>query len=137
MDRVRETVFAVLSRRIVGATFLDLFAGAGTVGLEALSRGAEAGGIYRVAPAGGRCIRANAERCGVAKQATVVVAPVARGLAIMRRQARQFDIIFVDPPYDRGRWEGPWRASRSGLTWWRKGASWWCSGRGMKRSKRR
>jgi len=106
MDRVRETIFAVLAPKIVGATFLDLFAGAGTVGLEALSRGAvEAVFIESHRPAGG-VIRENAVRCGVAEQAVVITAPVPRGLAIMRQQLRQFRIVYLDPPYDRGEVQG-------------------------------
>jgi 16S rRNA (guanine(966)-N(2))-methyltransferase RsmD len=92
----------VLARRVGGARFLDLFAGAGTVGREALSRGAaEAVFVESHRPAG-EVIRENAQRCGVAEKVVVVVAPVPRGLAIVRAQARQFDIIFLDPPYGRG-----------------------------------
>ncbi len=106
MDRVRETVFAVLQRKIVGARFLDLFAGAGTVGLEALSRGAaEAVFVESHRPAG-EVIRANAERCGLAQGVSVIVSPVPQGLALVRRQNRQFEIIFLDPPYDRREAQG-------------------------------
>lgn len=106
MDRVRETLFAVLARKVEGAAFLDLFAGAGTVGLEALSRGAaEAVFVESHRPAGA-VIRENAHRCGVADRAVVITAPVPRGLAIIRQQARRFRIIFLDPPYDRGEVRG-------------------------------
>ena len=53
MDRVRESVFGMLGDRVRGERFLDLYAGAGTVGLEALSRGGGGGDVHRVAPAGG------------------------------------------------------------------------------------
>lgn len=99
MDRVREALFAVLTPRIVGARFLDLYAGAGTVGLEALSRGAaEAVFVESHRPAG-EVIRENAARCGVADRARVMVTPVANGLAQLRRRGSQFDVIFADPPY--------------------------------------
>jgi 16S rRNA (guanine966-N2)-methyltransferase len=100
MDRVREALFAVLAKRLPGARFLDLYAGAGTVGLEALSRGAaEAVFVESHRPAG-RVIRENAARCGL-PGARVMVAPVPRALAQLRRQAERFDVIFADPPYDR------------------------------------
>ena len=101
MDRVREALFAVLVRRVIGARFLDLYAGAGTVGLEALSRGAaEAVFVESHRPAG-QVIRENAARCGLGDRARVIVAPVPRALAQLRRQAQRFDLIFADPPYDR------------------------------------
>ena len=101
MDRVRESVFGVLTPRLEGARFLDLFAGAGTVGLEALSRGAaEAVFVESHRPAG-HVIRENAARCGVAERARVIVAPVPRGLARLRQEACRFDLVFLDPPYDR------------------------------------
>jgi 16S rRNA (guanine966-N2)-methyltransferase len=101
MDRVREALFAVLSTRVVEARFLDLYAGAGTVGLEALSRGAAEAWFVEAHRPAGQVIRENAERCGFADQAKVIVAPVPRGLAQLRQQGSQFDLIFADPPYDR------------------------------------
>jgi len=101
-DRVRESLFGVLGRRVAGARFLDLYAGAGTVGLEALSRGAaEATFVESHRPAG-RIIEENAQACGFADRSRVIIAPVGRALAILRRQAVRFDLIFADPPYDRG-----------------------------------
>jgi 16S rRNA (guanine966-N2)-methyltransferase len=100
MDRVREAMFAVLAKRVVGARFLDLYAGAGTVGLEALSRGAvEAVFVESHRPAG-QVIQANAERCGL-EGARVLVMPVPRGLAQLRQRNERFQLIFADPPYDR------------------------------------
>jgi len=101
-DRVRESLFSILAPRIEGARFLDLYAGVGTVGLEALSRGAaEAVFVESHGPAA-RMIGENAALCGLADRAEVIHAPVERGLARLRRQGRQFDLIFVDPPYERG-----------------------------------
>jgi len=101
-DRVRESVFGMLGDRVVGARLLDLYAGAGTIGLEALSRGAiEATFVESHRPAG-RIIEENARACGFADRAQVIIVPVARALVILRRQAVRFDLIFADPPYDRG-----------------------------------
>lgn len=101
MDRVRESLFSVLAPRIEGARFLDLFAGAGMVGLEALSRGAAAAVFVESHRPAGEVIRENAERCGLAEAARVILAPVPRGLAILRREGAQFGVIFADPPYER------------------------------------
>jgi len=101
MDRVRETLFAVLAPRIEGARFLDLFAGAGTVGLEALSRGAAQAVFVESHRPAGDVIRENAARCEVSDRMRVIVALVRRGLAILRQEGAQFDVIFADPPYER------------------------------------
>ena len=101
-DRVRESVFGLLGERTMGARFLDLYAGAGTVGLEALSRGAAAATFVESHRPAGRVIRENAGLCGFEERATVIVAPVARGLARLRRETAVFDLIFVDPPYETG-----------------------------------
>ena len=99
-DRIRESVFAILGERVLGARFLDLFAGAGAVGLEALSRGAaEATFVESHRPAG-RVIEENAGRCGFAARARVLAIPAERALALLRREGARFDLIFVDPPYE-------------------------------------
>ncbi len=101
-DRIRESLFAALGEIVVGARFLDLYAGAGTVGLEALSRGAaEATFVESHRPAG-RVIEENARRCGFEGQVRVIIAAAGRGLAILRRERASFDIIFADPPYGAG-----------------------------------
>ena len=101
-DRVRESVFAVLGERVEGARFLDLYAGAGTVGLEALSRGAARAVFVEFHRPAGAVIEENARLCGFEGQVRVIVAPVARGLAALRAEGAVFDLIFVDPPYERG-----------------------------------
>ncbi len=101
-ERVREAVFAILGPRVEGGRFLDLYAGAGAMGLEALSRGAaEATFVESHRPAG-RVIEENARRCGFEERVRVVVAPAARGLARLRREGSAFEMVFVDPPYERG-----------------------------------
>jgi len=102
MDRVRESVFGMLGERVRGARFLDLYAGAGTVGLEAMSRGAaEATFIESHRPAG-RVIEENARRCGFESRSRVIIADAGRGLSVLRREGAQFDLVFVDPPYGSG-----------------------------------
>jgi 16S rRNA (guanine(966)-N(2))-methyltransferase RsmD len=105
-DRLRETLFNVLAPRIEGATFLDLYAGSGAVGIEALSRGArEVIFVDQAAPAQ-KAIRANLSalqiRSGYALEVRTASAAVQR-LAEQRpaRQGSPIDLIFLDPPYDR------------------------------------
>jgi 16S rRNA (guanine966-N2)-methyltransferase len=99
-DRVKEAVFAVLASRVVEARFLDLYAGAGSVGLEALSRGAVQATFVESHRPAGRVIQENARRCELQGRVRVIVAPVARGLAMLRREGAAFDLIYVDPPYE-------------------------------------
>jgi 16S rRNA (guanine(966)-N(2))-methyltransferase RsmD len=99
---VRESVFAALGTRVRAARFLDLYAGAGAVGLEALSRGAAHATFVESHRPAGRVIEENAERCGLRDRIRLVIAPVARGLARLRGEAAVFDLTFLDPPYGRG-----------------------------------
>src|SRR5215467_9051875 len=103
-DRLRETLFNVLGPDVAGSRFLDLFAGTGAIGIEALSRGAvEVVFIENHAPAAA-LIRRNLESIGVRKGATVLAADVVRGLEKLASEKRGetccFDFIFLDPPYD-------------------------------------
>ncbi|MBI4878952.1 MAG: RsmD family RNA methyltransferase [Planctomycetes bacterium] len=93
----RRSLFDVLGPGIAGARVLDLFAGAGTVGLEALSRGATEVILVEKAPPAVRALRASISCFGVAESARVVVADV---LAFVRDGgAEAFDFIFLGPPY--------------------------------------
>lgn len=115
-DRLRETLFNVLQPRMAGARFLDLYAGSGANGLEAVSRGArEAVLVERAAPAL-QAIRANVAALGVAGRVRVEGLAVQRWLVGAARAAEQegvaergssqgagaFDVIFLDPPYADG-----------------------------------
>ena len=96
-DRVREALFSILGRRVEGARVLDLFAGSGALGIEALSRGASEVTFVDSAPAALRAIRFNLEALG----ATAEVRRVdARGfLGSASGDGRQYDLVFLDPPY--------------------------------------
>jgi 16S rRNA (guanine(966)-N(2))-methyltransferase RsmD len=99
-DRVREALFSILGERVAGATVLDLFAGSGALGIEALSRGAtEVTFVDNAAPAI-RAIGANLEALGA--DATVVRAEVRRFLGGASRAGRSYDLVFLDPPYRLG-----------------------------------
>ena len=97
-DRVRETVFNWLQQAVVGARCLDLFAGSGALGLEALSRGAKAAVFVEQAQAAARGIVAELERLGGASRARVVEMGASR---FLRTPGDAFDVVFLDPPFGR------------------------------------
>ena len=102
-DRLRETLFNVIADRVEGSRFLDVFAGTGAVGIEALSRGArEAVFIENHAPAAA-LIEKNLESLGLRAEARVLAVDAARGLQRLAAEAaaerKDYDIAFLDPPY--------------------------------------
>src|SRR5579863_7544327 len=98
-DRLRETLFNVLAPQIEGARFLDLYAGSGAVGIEAKSRGAAEVTLVEQSPTALRVLRGNLHRLGVHDEVSVVQSSVAVFLKKERATA-QFDLVFLDPPYD-------------------------------------
>jgi 16S rRNA (guanine966-N2)-methyltransferase len=99
-DRVKQTLFAILDPDLPGARILDLFAGSGAAGIEALSRGAAHATFVERDPAAARVIVANLARTHLADRATVVTADA---LAWLRRSGiasgDAYAIVFADPPY--------------------------------------
>ena len=102
-DRIKESLFNILGRRIEEAHVLDLFAGTGALGLEALSRGA-ASALF-VDEKTASLIEKNAVKTRLLKRAEIVRADVLCILSRLGKQGRSFDLIFCDPPYRRGLWE--------------------------------
>jgi len=98
-ERVREAFFNIVARQVPGCVFIDLFAGTGAVGIEALSRGAREVHFVEFHPAAVRLIRHNLERSGLGLCARVHRADAVRWLAGRRPDA---GLIFLDPPYGRG-----------------------------------
>ncbi len=113
-DRLRETLFNVLAPRIEGVAFLDLYAGSGAVGMEALSRGAARVEFVERAPAALKVLRVNLERLGISAGFRVHACAVG---AFLRRATvskpenhekperckavrEQYEVIFLDPPWD-------------------------------------
>jgi 16S rRNA (guanine966-N2)-methyltransferase len=99
-DRVREAWMSAIAPEIPGARVLDLFAGSGALGLEALSRGAERAVFVEQAPAALRVLRANLEALGAGGRAEVVPVDALRYVAALEPGA--FDLALADPPYGRG-----------------------------------
>jgi len=99
-DRVKESVFAALGPgRLVGARVLDLYAGSGALGLEALSRGATGALLVERDAAAARAIRTNIETLGFRERAVLRVGAVATVLAGAAPE-KPFDLALLDPPYD-------------------------------------
>ena len=96
-DRLRETLFNVLASRVAGARFLDLYAGSGAVGIEALSRGAREAVFVERGPAALKALRENLDLLGLAGRARVQAAGVGR---YVRSRMGSFDLVFLDPPYE-------------------------------------
>ena len=99
-DMAREGLFSSLGDAVVGARALDLFAGTGALGIEALSRGAEEAVFVDRSPQALAAVRENLARTRLAERATVVRSDVRRFLD--RPAADGFDLVFLDPPYDAG-----------------------------------
>ena len=115
-DRVREALFGILGQRVEGARVLDLFAGSGALGVEALSRGAAHALFVDDDPRARRVIAQNLEACGFADRAEVVAQRAERYLAGGTSPAGDggerggpdrpgFDLAFCDPPYAFDRWD--------------------------------
>jgi len=100
-DRLRETLFNVLAPRLEGAVFMDLYAGSGAVGIEALSRGARETIFVEQAEAALKAIRANLASLGTRGGYALEARGVAGALRRLAESGRVTDIIFLDPPYER------------------------------------
>ena len=98
-DRVREALFNILAGDVTGCRFLDLYAGSGAVGIEALSRGAEHVDFVEQAPTSLQALQDNLERTGLQGAARVHPMPVRRALTLLGGERASFDLIFADPPY--------------------------------------
>ena len=103
MGRVREALFSMLAPRLAGAGVLDLYAGCGLLGLEALSRGCGRAVFVDADPRSIDLVRKNLQLCGMAERAAVVrgVLP-GRGVWPAVRGFAPFDLVFLDPPYRQG-----------------------------------
>ena len=99
-DRIKETLFNMITNEVPGSRFLDLFAGSGSIGIEALSRGAEHAVFVDKNRAAIQCIRKNLEHVRMSADATVLQMDVLSAIAQLEQKKECFDVIFMDPPYD-------------------------------------
>jgi 16S rRNA (guanine966-N2)-methyltransferase len=100
-DRLKETLFNLLQNRLAGCSFLDCFAGSGSIGIEAISRGAALVVFVESSASAAKVIRSNLTLLGLSTVPGqhLMVMPVERALETLHRKAAKFDIVFLDPPY--------------------------------------
>jgi len=99
-DQARGALFNILAAKVPDAVFLDLFAGTGAVGIEALSRGAKIAIFVELKRPVVSLIRQNLELTGFSDRAEVYAVDVIRGLNLLHSKGAKFDIIFMGAPYD-------------------------------------
>lgn len=101
-EKVKEALFDILGERVKGSIFLDLYAGSGGIGIEAISRGAKKVIFVESVPSLRRVIRENVSSLGLGEKADVVGQDAGRFLNNAMKKTERFDIIFLDPPYHTG-----------------------------------
>ena len=99
-DRIRIACLDTLTPYLTAGPFLDLFAGAGGVGIEALSRGAPSALFVETAGLALRALRDNLEGLGLGDRARVMREEAARAVPALARRGERFAVVFLDPPYD-------------------------------------
>ncbi len=98
-DRIKETLFNILQDDICGCRFLDLFAGSGGIGIEALSRGAKKAFFVENDKRAAECIRENLKKTHLEDRGVLLFAEAAGALRQLALRETAMDIIFMDPPY--------------------------------------
>jgi 16S rRNA (guanine966-N2)-methyltransferase len=101
-DFVRTALFNILSDFVPDAVFLDLFCGTGSVGLEALSRGARSSTFVDRSPDACGIVRRNLDQLDFLARADVVQSDAIQAIESLRRLGRRYDLVFVGPPYFKG-----------------------------------
>lgn len=99
-DKIKETLFNILQADIPGCYFLDLFAGSGQIGLEAISRGARKAVFVENSKKAAACIEDNIRFTKFTEEASLMTMDVRSAIAMLEGKY-QFDIIFMDPPYNK------------------------------------
>jgi 16S rRNA (guanine966-N2)-methyltransferase len=102
IDRIRESIFNILAGSIQDKRVLDLFAGSGALGIEALSRGAVSAVFVDQAKAALLCIRRNLQNLGLEDRARVILWDIRKDLKCLISHKHSFDLVFMDPPYETG-----------------------------------
>ena len=100
-DRIKETLFNILAPYLYDCIFLDLFAGSGGIGIEALSRGAMEAVFVEKNPKAMACIKDNLKHTRLERRALTISSDVMTALYRLEGE-KQFDYIFMDPPYNQG-----------------------------------
>lgn len=97
-DKVKESVFNIIQFDVPGAVVLDLFAGSGQMGIEALSRGAESCVFVDSSKKSLEVVKANVDMCRFGSQSRIVMSDA---FTFLKTTDIEFDIVFLDPPYNR------------------------------------
>lgn len=105
-DQIKETLFNMLQGYVEGSSFLDLFAGSGQIGVEALSRGADFAAFVEKSDEAVKCIKANVDKTKFTDKALILKMEVLSGIRALELEKKKFDIVFVDPPYNQGLEQG-------------------------------
>lgn len=100
-DRIREALFNILSKRVAGAVVLDLFAGTGALGIEAMSRGAESAVFIDIDTHAARIIEHNIAACSLQRRTRCIRWDIVKNLNCLRPCPQNFDLVLMDPPYNR------------------------------------
>jgi len=98
---MREAIFNILSSLVIGTVVLDLFAGTGALGLEALSRGAKSALFIDNQPDAVLLLKKNIHTCDMTRESRVVKWNISRDLNCLEGIQTGFNLVFMDPPYDR------------------------------------
>ena len=100
-DRLRESIFNILADKVSEAVVLDLFSGTGAFGIESLSRGAKYSVFIEKSKEALKVIQRNLQASSLEKQTQVVKWDIAKNLNCLRRIPFRYDLVFMDPPYNR------------------------------------
>ncbi|MFB3883932.1 MAG: 16S rRNA (guanine(966)-N(2))-methyltransferase RsmD [Thermodesulfobacteriota bacterium] len=101
-DRVKESIFNILGREVEGKVVLDLFAGTGNLGIEALSRGAKRALFVEKGKEALRLIQRNLSQSGMNGRSEIIPKDVLRAIGTLKQRGESFDLILMDPPYEKG-----------------------------------
>jgi 16S rRNA (guanine(966)-N(2))-methyltransferase RsmD len=101
-SRVKEAIFNILPHDLDGIRVLDLFAGSGALSMEALSRGAREAILIDISRKAAETIRGNLEVLGLSSRSRIWTMPAPAAIRRLSRAGETFDLIFIDPPYDKG-----------------------------------
>ena len=104
-DRVKEAVFSSIDDRLYGSRFLDVFSGTGNIALEAVSRGAEEAVLLEKDADALKVIQDNVTACRQDARCTSMRGDSIASMNTLSRQGKQYDLIYVDPPYQGGLYE--------------------------------
>ncbi|MCF8068937.1 MAG: 16S rRNA (guanine(966)-N(2))-methyltransferase RsmD [Desulfobacterales bacterium] len=100
-DRVRESIFNILSAEIAASQILDLFSGTGALGIEALSRGAEAAVFVDRQQNSLAAVEKNINVCGLLEKTKIICWNISHNLSCLKAYRERFNMVFMDPPYNK------------------------------------